>query len=67
MSQLVFSMCCDPKELGSNASEEMDLAVRERAKRQRTNASIFHVLYVGCLHKVWPRFKVDLPTSKDPV
>ena len=32
MSQLVFSMCCDPKELGSNASEEMDLAVRERAK-----------------------------------
>lgn len=24
-------------------------------------------LYVGCQQKVWPRFRVDCPTSNDPV
>ena len=35
MSQLVYSICWNSKEVGSNASEEMDLLARARASRQR--------------------------------
>ena len=37
MSQLVFSIHWNPEEVGSNASERMDLPARVRAKRQRAN------------------------------
>jgi hypothetical protein len=56
------STCQDPKEVGSKASEGMDLLAR--ASRQREQAFFFHVLYIGCEQKVWPGLKVDLPTAK---
>lgn len=67
MSQLIFSVCWDPEEVDSDASEGMDLVVRARVEtsRQREQAS-FCVLYIGCGQKVWPRLKVDLPTLEDP-
>lgn len=41
MPQLVFGICQNPREVGSNASEEwMDLPVRARASRQRES---FHL------------------------
>lgn len=59
MSQLVFSIQWNPKEVGSNASEELDvLARREQAKNK---TSFPRVLYIG--HKKDIRLKVDLPTS----
>jgi hypothetical protein len=33
MAQLVFSISGNPEEVGSNATEEMDLLVRARARR----------------------------------
>lgn len=47
----------------SKGSEGMDLPVRVRVSRQRPK-TFFFVLYIGCLHKVWPRLKVDHFTSK---
>jgi hypothetical protein len=66
MSQLVFHIPQKPKEVGSNASEGMDLPVRARTSSQREIAAFFLVLYKGYQKKVWPRLKVDLLTSKDP-
>ena len=41
--------------------------MRTKASRQEAKASIFHALYIGYHQKVWPIFKVDLPTlKKDP-
>ena len=62
---MVFSVCQNPKEVGSNANEEMDLSVRARESRQREQGFLFQVLYTGCQQKVWSRWKVNLPTSKD--
>ena len=49
----------------SNASEEMDSAAKAKASRPRASASSCRVLCIGCHQKVWPRLKMDLPTSKD--
>jgi hypothetical protein len=35
----------------------MDLLARVRESRQRNKASFFHVLYIGCYQKEWPRIK----------
>jgi hypothetical protein len=35
MPPVVFSVCWNPEEAGSNASEGMDLSVRVRASRQK--------------------------------
>jgi hypothetical protein len=43
MSQLVFSICWNPEEVGSNASEGIDLLARVRASRQEERASFFQV------------------------
>jgi hypothetical protein len=64
MSQLVFSIYKNPKEVSSDASEGMDLPAKIRASRQKANASFFHALYLGCQQKMWPRLKMDLPASK---
>lgn len=56
----VVSIYQNPKEAGSNASEGMDLPVRERASRQRAN-----ILYVCCSQIVWLGLKVGLPTLND--
>lgn len=60
VSQLVFSICQNPKEVGSNATEGMDLPVGVRESRQRKQTSLFLVLYRDCQQKVWLRLKVDL-------
>lgn len=52
MSQLVSPVYQNSKNVGSNASGD-------------EQAFFLHVLYVGCQKKVWPRFKVNLLTSKD--
>jgi hypothetical protein len=57
-----FSIYQNPKE-GSNASEGVKLLVTEGTSRQRV--AIFWVPYTGSQQKVWPRLKVNLPTSKD--
>jgi hypothetical protein len=56
MSQLVFSIHENSEEVGANASEDHNA---------RANTHFFHVLYIGCYQKVWPRLKVELSTSKD--
>jgi hypothetical protein len=52
-----------PKEIGLNASKEMDLLVKGNGQGQQ--AFFFHVISVGCQQKAWARLKIDLPTSKD--
>lgn len=47
MSQLVFSISKNPKEIDSNTSEGMAFPVIVRSGRQRASASFFHVLWVG--------------------
>lgn len=47
MSQLVFSICQNPGEVVSNASEGMALPEADR------DASFFHVLSIGCQQEVW--------------
>jgi hypothetical protein len=42
----------------------MKLPVESRSSRQRAKSSFFNVLYRGCHQQVWPRLKVDFPTSK---
>lgn len=66
MSELVFSRCWNPKQVGSDASEGMDLAVGVRASRQREYVSSFQILYINCKQMVWSKLKVDFPISKDP-
>lgn len=53
ISDLVFSIHQNFKEVDSVASEGMNLPGRVRASRQREQASFFHVLYVGIQQKVW--------------
>jgi hypothetical protein len=65
MSQLVYRIHWNPKEVGSNVSEGMHLSSRPRAKRHRTNVSFSLVLYIGCHEKVWPRLKVSLLSSSN--
>jgi hypothetical protein len=45
----------------------MNLPVRVRASKQKEKASFFMSIHVGCLQKVWPRFRAGLPISKDPI
>lgn len=52
MSQLVFCILLNPKEVDSDASEGKDLLVRVKASRQREQASFFHVFKAGCHQKV---------------
>jgi hypothetical protein len=53
-----FSVHLNPEEVGSNTSE-----MRVRASRQRRKVSFFHILYLACHEKVWPRSREDLLTS----
>jgi hypothetical protein len=66
MSQLVFRIHQNPKEVGYNDSGRDGLASqRENKQAKRKPTSFFHVLYIGYQQKLWPRLKVDLPTSKE--
>jgi hypothetical protein len=65
MSHLVFSTHQNPKGVGFNASDKIDLP--EEGEGQREQSSFFYALYIGCQQMVWPRLKVDIPTSKDLV
>lgn len=60
MSQLVFSIQWNPKEVGSDASEELDMLARREQAKNKT--SFPQVLYIG-QKKARPSLKVDLPTS----
>jgi hypothetical protein len=66
MSHFAFHTLWEPVEVGCNISEGIDLVARVGGSTQRIQTSFFHVIYIGCQQKVWPRLKVDLPTSKDP-
>ena len=59
-----FSVYQNPKEVGSNTSEGMDLPIRVKSSRQKAEFSFFHVFSIGC-QKVQPRLKVDPSTSED--
>jgi hypothetical protein len=65
MSQLLFSVCQNNEDVGSNASEGMDLPVRRIANRQIEQASSYCVHSLSYQQKVWLRLKVDHPGSKD--
>lgn len=65
MSQGIFSTGMNPLDGFSNASEGMELSGREKGSRQAEQASLLHVLYIGCPQKVWPRLKMNLPISND--
>jgi hypothetical protein len=62
MSQLSFSIHWNSKQAGSNGSEGMDLTARGRASRQRKQASVCQILYIGYQQKASLGLKVDLPT-----
>lgn len=64
MSQVVFSICQNLKEVGCNVSDGMNLSKRVRSSGQRARESFFHVLYIGCRQKAWSGFKVHY-TSKN--
>jgi hypothetical protein len=53
MSQLLFSIFRNPKEVGAYASEEMDLLATAGAGRQaeREQASLLSVPDIGCQKK----------------
>jgi hypothetical protein len=57
-SQLIFSICQNLKEVGSDGNEGIEFPMRTKAIRQRELASV-HVLSVGFQQKVWPRLKLD--------
>lgn len=58
MSQLDFSIC----QLGSNASDGMDLLVGEPGQAGKgEEASFSQVFYIGCLQKIWPRLRWIFP------
>lgn len=42
-----------------------ELASENEGNQQQKEAAFFRVLL--CLQKVWPRFRVGLPTSNDPI
>lgn len=50
------------REVGSNAGE-----VSESQSKQAKSKGFFLVFYIGCHEKVCPRFRVELPTSNDPI
>jgi hypothetical protein len=58
----VFSTCWNPRDVDSNGREGMNSSKREG--RQRAKTSFFHVLFVDCQKKVWPRLKMDLPVGQ---
>lgn len=60
VSQLVFNIHYNPKEINSNVSEWMDLPVRARANRQRKQASSFHIF----LTELWSWLKLIFPALR---
>jgi hypothetical protein len=59
MYPLVFSTCQNPKQVGLNTNEEMNLTVRVGTNKQRERVPFYHVFYIGWHQKVWVRLKVD--------
>lgn len=62
MSQLNFSICWNPKEV-SRLRVRVDLSARVRASRPRAKSFLLPRT-ISVQQKVWPKLKVDLPTSK---
>jgi hypothetical protein len=44
MAQLIFHISLNPKEVGSNTSEEIELSEKEREKKQEGKALFLHFL-----------------------
>lgn len=63
--ELVLSICWNPREAGSNAGEGVDLVGRQEQTGKEKETFLVHVFYINYVQKVWPRLKIDLPTSKD--
>ena len=57
MPRLLFIICWNPKEVGSNASEGRNLLVRVGARKQREQASFFHVLCIQATGRSMPQIK----------
>lgn len=72
MFQLVFSLYHSPEELGFSAGKEclsrgqINLAGESEGKQARSESFLLPCPFMGCHQKVWPRFRVVLPTSDDP-
>lgn len=63
MSNMIFSILQNSKEVGSSASEGMSLP----ASRQGASTSFIHVLHSGCPKKVWPRLMASLLTTYESI
>lgn len=70
----VFRLCCNPQEVGSNASQATtrrqdrwtcQSARGQAGKKQMLPSSLS--FYVGCHPKAQPRFREGLLTSNDPI
>lgn len=48
-------------------SIRVDELARENEAKQANNKSFFRVLYLDCQEKRWPRFRMSLLISKDPI
>lgn len=48
-SERGFSTCRDPEEVGSNASEGVDVASKSEGKKTEKKTSFFHIAVVLCL------------------
>jgi len=59
-SQLVFSILWNPEEV----CQWRNGLAHESKQAKSQKSSFFHVLYIGCQLKVWPRLKVYLSPSK---
>lgn len=69
-------MCWDQEEVGSDACEagfstavagQTNWPVRVKVSRQKAKASLFHVFYVDCHKKAWPRVRMGLLTSNNQI
>ena len=58
MSPLVFSMCWNPEEVDSNASEGMNLLANEGKQAESKGFLSFMSLY-RLSAEVWPRFSLN--------
>jgi hypothetical protein len=51
-----------PKEVDSNASK--GLGSECESKQAKNKSFLYHVLYINCQQKVWPRLEVIFPPQK---
>lgn len=65
---LGLGLCCSPREVYSNTSEGIHHHWQQQQQSKSKQAKNFFMSFsVVCRQKVWPRLRVNFPTSNDPV